>query len=65
MAQARYGIPVMSSLHDIEVPKHLGLYTDHGVETITIRTLNSRMIYMARLEADSPPTDAQLRKRRN
>ena len=31
MAQARYGIPVMSSLHDIEVPKHLGLYKDHGV----------------------------------
>ena len=65
MPPARYGIPVMLSLHDIAVPKHLGLHTDHRVETITFRTLNSRMIYMARLRAESPPTDTQLRKRRD
>ena len=65
MKNARYRMPVISPLHDVEVPKHLDLYKEHGVGVITITRANSRVLYMAKLKAKSPPTAAQLRKRRD
>ena len=63
MTNARYRMPVILPLHDVEVPKHLSLHSDARV--ITITRLNSRQIYMVRLGAKSPPTADQLRKRRD
>ena len=65
MTNARYRMPVLLPLHDVEVPEHLSLYKERGVRVITATRLNSRQIYMVRLEAESPPTTGQLRKRRD
>ena len=65
MASTPYRMPVIISLHDIEVPKHLDLHKRKGPGTITITRPNARRLFLIRLAATSPPTAAQLRKRRD
>ena len=33
----RYRMPVISPLHDVEVPKHLDLYKEHGAALLPLR----------------------------
>ena len=63
VTRSQHRKPVLLTLHDVAVPEHLLLHAK-GVQEITITRLNSRMLYKARLLAESPPTTAQLTRRR-
>ena len=58
-----YRKPVLTPLHDVELPEDLPARKS-GLHTVTITRLNSRQMYKARLLAKAPPTAAQLSRRR-